>query len=395
MGLFDGLQPHAVPPMALGRRNPGHKIMLEDTARVEPYRQALQQLVKPGMRVLDLGTGTGLLGLLALKAGAGKLYAIEASNTIQIARRVAADSALADKAVFLKGLSSRVSLPERVDLLVAEILADFCYEEQILDITADARDRFLEPGGILMPSAVRAFLVPMTHPDFYEQEISFWDRPVHGLDYRSLREMTVHTEYSFSIGSEGFLSEPRRAFSHDLGTVRESQVSCELSFPVGRSGLLHGLGGWFEADLAPGIVLSTAPHLPETTWRQVFFPVSRPMPLEEGDEVSVGMRGSVREQGFCWTWRVAHHRQGLCLDTQDHSTFHGMGGFAPPSEEQFTPSFPQDKRLSVFILAQCDGRRSLAEAAERTMAEFPGAFPDRSRALERVLQVIREYSSPT
>jgi predicted RNA methylase len=80
MGLFDGLQPSVVPPMSLGRRNPGHKIMLEDTARVGPYREALTRLVTPATRVLDLGCGTGLLGLLALQAGAKVLYAIEASQ---------------------------------------------------------------------------------------------------------------------------------------------------------------------------------------------------------------------------------------------------------------------------------------------------------------------------
>ncbi len=394
MGLFDGLQPSVVPPMSLGRRNPGHKIMLEDTARVGPYREALAKLVTPATRVLDLGCGTGLLGLLALQAGAKTLYAIEATNTVQVARKVAADSGFGDRAYFCRGLSNKIALPERVDVLVAEILGDFCYEEQILDITIDARDRFLEPGGSLIPFAVRAFLVPMTHTAFYEGEIGFWERPVHGLHYGSLRDLTVHQEYSFAIGTEGFLAGPQVAFAHDLRTTRETSVSCDLAFPVLRAGTLHGLGGWFEADLAPGITLSTAPGRPETTWRQVFFPVSRPLVVAEGDRIQVAMRGAVRDRGFCWTWKVTQVRGGAAVAQQDHSNFRVMGMFPEPSEEESTPGLAEDKRINVFVLAQCDGRRSLAEAAERLRAEFPAAFPDQAKALAKVLSVIREFSTP-
>lgn len=383
MGLHDGLQPRVIPPFSLGRRNPGHKIMLQDAARVAPYREALRRLVKPGMRVVDVGCGTGLLGLLALQAGASKLYGIEAVNTIQAARRVAADSGFADRAAFVRGLASEARLPERCDLLVAELLGSFCYEEQVLDITIDARNRFLEPGGILVPRAVKAFLVPMSHPGFYEGEIGFWEGAVHGLSYGCLRDLAVHQEYTFSIGTEGFLAAPQAAFAHDLWTVKETSIVCDLAFPVLRDGTLHGLGGWFEADLGAGVTLSTAPDRPETTWRQAFFPVQRPVPLKQGDRIQVRMRGAPRERGFCWSWEAAG---------QAHSNFRAMELFPEPSEEEATPGLSDDKRADVFILAQCDGRRSLGEAAERLMAEFPGRYADRGKALERILAVMDEFT---
>ena len=54
-----------------------HKRLLEDARRVDLYRQAIRRLVRPGMRVLDLGCGTGVLGLMALQAGAERLYGID------------------------------------------------------------------------------------------------------------------------------------------------------------------------------------------------------------------------------------------------------------------------------------------------------------------------------
>ncbi len=44
--------------------------MLDDQIRMAAYKNAIQEVVKPGMVVLDLGTGTGILGLWALQAGA-------------------------------------------------------------------------------------------------------------------------------------------------------------------------------------------------------------------------------------------------------------------------------------------------------------------------------------
>ncbi|MEE9414925.1 MAG: 50S ribosomal protein L11 methyltransferase, partial [Acidimicrobiales bacterium] len=66
-----------------------HEEMLSDHVRVNTYHAAIHNAVKPGDVVLDLGTGTGLLAFMAVKAGAAKVYAVEHSDFIDVAREIA------------------------------------------------------------------------------------------------------------------------------------------------------------------------------------------------------------------------------------------------------------------------------------------------------------------
>ena len=66
-----------------------HRLYLSDRIRTSLFRRAIKAVVKPGDVVLDLSCGTGVLGMLAMKAGAARLYQIDVTSMIQIARDVA------------------------------------------------------------------------------------------------------------------------------------------------------------------------------------------------------------------------------------------------------------------------------------------------------------------
>ena len=66
-----------------------HEEMLSDSVRVDTYHRGIHRNVQPGDVVLDLGTGTGLLAFMASRAGAKKVYAVEHSDFIQVAREIA------------------------------------------------------------------------------------------------------------------------------------------------------------------------------------------------------------------------------------------------------------------------------------------------------------------
>ncbi|HEX4348551.1 MAG TPA: hypothetical protein VHZ73_13330, partial [Vicinamibacterales bacterium] len=90
-----------------------HRKYLQDTVRVGALRRAIAATVRPGDVVLDLASGTGILGLLALDAGAGRVYSIESTGMVEIARSIAAANGLADRWTFVHGFSAHVTLPER------------------------------------------------------------------------------------------------------------------------------------------------------------------------------------------------------------------------------------------------------------------------------------------
>src|SRR5438128_356977 len=95
--------------------------MIADRLRLDAYSEALRRAIKPGVVVLDIGTGTGIFALLACRFGARKVYAVEPDDAIEVAREVAAANRYQQRIEFIQELSTRVALPERADVIVSDI----------------------------------------------------------------------------------------------------------------------------------------------------------------------------------------------------------------------------------------------------------------------------------
>ncbi|HEX9543873.1 MAG TPA: 50S ribosomal protein L11 methyltransferase, partial [Pyrinomonadaceae bacterium] len=90
-----------------------HSDMIYDEHRVGAYRQAIERTVKEGDVVVDVGTGTGILAFLCLKAGAARVHAIDRSPVINWARRLAETNGMADQIIFHQCDSRDVNLGEQ------------------------------------------------------------------------------------------------------------------------------------------------------------------------------------------------------------------------------------------------------------------------------------------
>ena len=61
-----------------------HYGYLADPVKRERYRAAIEQAVRPGHIVMDLGCGSGLLGLMALRAGASQVLFVSWTLTYTV-----------------------------------------------------------------------------------------------------------------------------------------------------------------------------------------------------------------------------------------------------------------------------------------------------------------------
>src|SRR5216684_2505360 len=99
----------------------GYGEMIADRVRIEAFTQALRGAIRPGAVVMDIGTGPGIMAVLACQLGASRVYAIEPDEIIQVARTIAAANGCADKIEFFEEVSSRVTLPERADVILSDL----------------------------------------------------------------------------------------------------------------------------------------------------------------------------------------------------------------------------------------------------------------------------------
>ena len=89
--------------------------MLQDRVRNEIFRRAIFDAVKPGSVVMDMGAGSGILSVMAARAGARKVYAIERTSIADFAQEVLESNGVSDKVEIIQQDVESVELPEKVD----------------------------------------------------------------------------------------------------------------------------------------------------------------------------------------------------------------------------------------------------------------------------------------
>ncbi len=284
--------------------------MIADTGRMNAYIQALQQAIKPNSVVLDIGTGTGIFALLACQFGARKVYAIEPSKVIHIAQEIAKNNGYASRIHFIQDLSTQVTLPETADVIISDLRDILPWFKQHIRAIADARQRHLSPGGVLIPQRDTLWAAVVSAQELYSRYSSPWDSNPYGFNMQVAKQQMTNTWGKGLVTPEQFLTEPQSWASLDYTTIENPNVKAELTWNVGQTGTAHGLSIWFDATTAPGIEFSNAPGKPLLIYGQAFFPWSDPVSLVPGDIVSVTIYANLVGDDYIWSWKTHVISQG-------------------------------------------------------------------------------------
>jgi protein arginine N-methyltransferase 1 len=287
-----------------------HVAMLNDRTRTSRFIAGIQEVVSPRDIVADIGTGTGVLAVAAARAGARHVYAIEASSVAKLAKDIFRLNGFADRITLIEGWSTQVTLPEKADVLVSEIVGDEPLAENVLEITHDAIKRFAKPDARLIPAKVRIFGLPVAIPrgelakhTFVVETLQQW-RSWYGIDFSSLVEATRNAPHPFSIHpflarQWETLGEPVLLADVDFKKAEQRWIDHTLPVSAKTAGLLDGLLEYFELDLGPTTGLSTHPGQVDETnhWLSPVWIFPNPMRLEPGDQFAINYQYRKTEHG--------------------------------------------------------------------------------------------------
>jgi type I protein arginine methyltransferase len=269
-------------------RDPGlHLLYVADANRLEPFHGAIRKLIYPGMIVADIGTGSGPLARFAAAAGAERVYAIEQYQEIlQFAERINHTEGLDRRIELIHGDSRNVSLKERVDVIVAELVASVGNDEAMSDILEDARCRFLKPGGKIIPSSVDVFICPVNAPEAHRGIPGVYRNDI--IVSPSQGFLPFRTYYQIlGLPAERLLADVRLLDSINLKGHTELSYDRELSFVCVKEGAFSGFAAWFKATLAENIFLDTSPWAPPTCWGQALFALRHQGHVCKGDVIEL------------------------------------------------------------------------------------------------------------
>ena len=365
-----------------------HRSMVFDERRNQAYLRALTQTLHANSVVLDLGTGLGVHALLAAQLGARKVYAVEPSDIITVARQIAAANApLTDKIEFLHDRIEDVALPEQVDAIVSVFTGNFLLNEDLLPSLFHARDHLLKPGGVLIPSQAMMKAVPVALPELYDEEVAIWSRPHLGLDFSAARSRASNTVLyrAKAVAKAIYLAEPASLMTLDFYTATETHCDTKITVTLTTSGVCHGWAGWFDMQVGDEW-LSTAPHAPRMHWTPVFLPLDPPIDVEAGQTMTLQL---VRPPESEWNWIVE-----TAATRQEHSTFLARPLSLDAIRKQANGYRPQRQTtgdVAHFVLDQIDGTRSIQQIAAATWQQFPEEYSDIEAALDRVRRIVLTY----
>ncbi|KAJ4893445.1 putative protein arginine N-methyltransferase 3 [Raphanus sativus] len=294
-----------------------HREMISDKVRTEAYRDALLKnpSLLSGSVVMDVGCGTGILSLFAAQAGASRVVAVEASEKMaKVATKIAKDNkvfndnehngVLEVANSMVEELEKSIKIqPHSVDVLVSEWMGYCLLYESMLTSVLYARDRWLKPGGAILPDTATMFVAGFGKG---ATSLPFWE-DVYGFDMSSIGkeilEDTARVPIVDVVEERHLVTLPALLQTFDLATMKPDEVDFTATATLEPTGsetearLCHGVVLWFDTGFTDRFckenptVLSTSPYTPPTHWAQTVLTFQEPIsvapasvPLLSGDD---------------------------------------------------------------------------------------------------------------
>ncbi|KAJ8606133.1 hypothetical protein MRB53_041209 [Persea americana] len=276
-----------------GRRMLRRSFMKKDEVRTKSYRDSIYQnkhIFKDKI-VLDVGCGTGILSMFAATAGAKHVIGVDLSTIIEKAKEIVAVNGLSDKITLLQGKMEEVELPfPKVDIIISEWMGYFLLYESMLDTVLYARDKYLQPGGLIFPDKATLYVAGIEDGDYKEEKIGFWDN-VWGFDYSPLKKTALTEPLVDTVELKAVVTDPCAVLTLDLYTVTVADLAFANNFRLkcSRPDFIHAIIAWFDIDFSrchKPIKFSTGPHTKYTHWKQTVFYLTDALTVDVGETVS-------------------------------------------------------------------------------------------------------------
>lgn len=363
----------------------GQQSMTLDSRRNEAYAQALKKVITPESVVLDLGAGLGIHGLLAAQLGAKRVYLVEPEDIIAVAAEISQANGYGDRVQCLQGKIEEVNLPEPVDVIVSVFTGNFLLQEDLLPSLFYARDKYLKPGGVLIPQDAVMEAAPVCVPELYQNEIASWSEPHMGIDHHAARTYASQAVYYYKkeLTKAQYLAAPESLMAMDFYHSHSTNCQVEVKYKITQSGLCHGWAGWFKMQLG-GSWVSTAPHEPPLHWSAAFLPLDPPLELTAGEEVTFKLQ---RPPFGDWSWRVKTDKT-----QQQHSTFFSVPMSLKSLKQaslDYQPQITKKGEAALYVLSHSDGTLSVQQLSTHVMKEYPDLFADFKQASSFVQGLIK------
>jgi protein arginine N-methyltransferase 1 len=358
--------------------------------------QAIEAAVRPGNVVVDLGSGPGFFALIACRAGARRVYAIDLAEIVAFGRHFATANSFADRIEFLQGDSRQMQLPERADVVVSDIRGALPFSGHSIGSLEDARQRFLVEGGTMIPQRDTLYAAIVESGKFYDEIRSPWQSSAKGLDLSPALSYVLNNIHSTHITQEQLVTEPQSWWVIEYMKSPSTRAAATLHFQTQRSATAHGVAVWFDTQLFGKIGFSCAPGGAETVYGHSFLPWLEPVVVSAGQEIQVELHANLVGGDYIWRWETKIYEEGKGVVRHfQQSTLQGTL-FSPQWLQRrsmdFVPVLSEAGEAERWLLEAMDGSAPLQEIASAAAERFPRVFRRQEEAFRRASELAEKFS---
>jgi SAM-dependent methyltransferase len=363
-----------------------HAWMLLDRIRVEGFARAIRKIVKPGDVVVDIGTGTGILAVIAAKAGAKKVYALDRSPILDVAKELFKENGVDHIIEIIKGDVRKAKLSQPPNVVVGEMVGNLGIEEDILGLFTTIRkqctdDVIFIPDYLDMQFAAlweSGLDSEMQHLENITDDITM------GGFSRKLANRPIHHRVS-KEEIMGVINLPIRVM-----TTGEQYIKLyEFEIEINKTGSINAIGTWYDLNLCEGVGLTTGPYGPKTHWTNMKFPVYPPVQVNSGDKISVRILPKILARTGVWAWEVRlgnEVRRGDSMSTIVGSKEEMLKGLGLKRVNPSLKKHPET--LELLALALGGNIDSIDKMVERVFESKSDEYADLEDAKRIILSIL-------
>jgi tetratricopeptide (TPR) repeat protein len=267
-----------------------HFSMLNDQSRNDAYEKAIKKAIGDNQTVLDIGTGSGLLSMMAARCGAKSVYTCETNSLIaEKAKQIIDNNGFGNVITVINknslGLTAGDDFPAKFDVVIAEIFDAGLLGEEVFTVLQHAREELLVPGGQLLPQKAKLFAALVDSDELW-QEGNIGS--VNGFDLDSFNEFSPwpYLQRKLNNFQHKIVSEITEVFTFDFTATLPLSESKQIKFAITNDGVCHAISFWFRLYLDDEIYIETSPQ--ETShWNQSVHLIKDPYGVNKGQEISM------------------------------------------------------------------------------------------------------------
>lgn len=281
-----------------------HLPMINDTERNTAYREAVERAVTPESLVLEIGTGSGLVAMMAARAGARRVVTCEVNPVLAtVAAETVARNGYQDRVSVVPKLSTLLTvgpdgdLPEKADVFVSELINVGMLAPRMLAVLQHARTHLVKPEGAIIPRASIVFGMLVETPELARVN------PVKDVEGFDLSAFDVfrspgYLQIDLAADEHTALSDAFDALEFDFTRNMPEEAERRLTVTATAAGTCHGIAFWFDLRMDEEVVYHSGSRSRSNHWKQAMTVLDQPVEVKPGDTVTVVARYDTNQISF-------------------------------------------------------------------------------------------------